>query len=96
MVMTILEAHIDPEERAAFQAAYEAGTSKLLPGMVRTYLVRSNTDPNLWRMMAVWNSPEAVNQMRASGQTPPGVLMFRAAGAEPVMSVFEVVAERSL
>lgn len=96
MVMTILEAHVEPDKWAAFQAAYKAGTSKLLPGIVRTYLVRSSAYPNLWRMMAIWNSPEAVDRMRASGETPPGVLMFRAAGAEPVMSVFEVVAERSL
>jgi hypothetical protein len=29
--------------------------------------------------------------MRGSGTTPAGILMFRAAGAEPTTSIFEVV-----
>jgi quinol monooxygenase YgiN len=96
MVITILEAHVEPEKWPALQAAYQTGTEKLLPGMISAYLVRNSADPSLWRMMAVWNSREAADQIRASGETLPGVLMFRAAGAEPVMSLFEVVAERSM
>lgn len=94
MVMTMLEARVAPEKAGALQAAYHKGTESLVPGMVRAYLVHSSTDPELWRMMAVWNSGEVVERMRKSGEVPPGVLMFRAAGAEPQMSVFDVVAQR--
>jgi len=47
-------------------------------------------DVDLWRIVTVWTSREALNAVRASGQTPRGVLFFRAAGAEPTLSVSTV------
>jgi hypothetical protein len=38
----------------------------------------------------LWTSREALMAMRQQGGTPAGVLMFRAAGAEPSLSVYEV------
>jgi len=40
----------------------------------------------------MWESAEALAAMRAGGGTPRGILIFRAAGAEPTVSVLEVVA----
>ena len=34
---------------------------------------------------------EALESMRAAVATPAGILMFRAAGAEPAIGVFELV-----
>ena len=38
-----------------------------------------------------WTSREALTALRSTGTPPAGILMFRAAGAEPTLSVFDVV-----
>lgn len=90
MVVTILEAHIEQGNWSAFQADFRTRTAELPPQMVRTYLLQDTADPTLWRILSVWKSREALNEMRNSGETPTGILMFRAAGAEPVLSIFNV------
>ena len=93
MVITILEAHVEPDMAPALLAAYQNGLSHLPPQMIRTFLIRSATDKNLWRILSVWKSREALDEMRSSLETPEGILMFRAAGAEdPKLSIFDVAA----
>ena len=58
--------------------------------MVRTYLLQDVKDQTLWKIVSVWKSREALDEMRNSGETPTGVLMFRNAGAEPKLSIFNV------
>ncbi len=90
--MTILEARVDPGQWAELELAYGAATDRLDPGIVQTFLLHGLSDPAVWRIATVWQSREALETMRRSGETPRGVLMFRAAGAEPVLSVFDVAA----
>ncbi len=90
MVMTILEAHVAPEKRAALEQAFQTSIQHLDTGIVQTFLVHDAKDPTLWRIMTVWSSREALDAMRQSGETPRGVLMFREAGAEPTLSVFNI------
>ena len=92
MVMTILEAHVAPEKWAALEEAYNSGIENLDAGLVQTFLIHSIADPALWRIVTIWHSREALDKMRQSKETPRGVLMFRAAGAEPTLSVFDVAA----
>jgi len=93
MVITILEARIQPDMAPALLAAYQNGLSHLPPQMVRTYLIQSTTDKLVWQILSVWKSREALEEMRSSRKTPEGILMFRAAGAEePTLSIFEVAA----
>lgn len=92
MVLTVLEAHVAEGREHALTVAYDAATARPLPpGLVRSELLRDARDPQRWRIQTHWASREALEAMRAAG-TPEGILMFRAAGAEPVLSVFEVVA----
>jgi hypothetical protein len=91
MVMTILEAHVVPEKWATLEQAYKAGTEHLPPQMVQTFLVHSTTDSTVWRIVSIWKSREALAEMRRSTETPGGVLIFRAAGAEPTLAIFDVV-----
>ena len=91
MVITILEANVTPEKGPALEQAYQAGLGRLDPGIVETFLLHSFKDSTLWRILTVWESRQALDQMRNSGETPRGVLMFRAAEAEPTLSVFDVV-----
>src|SRR5689334_9520968 len=92
MVITILEAHVAPEKWGALEQAYQTAIANLELGIKQTFLLHSATDSTLWRIATVWRSREALDEVRQSGQTPRGVLMFRAADAEPTLSIFDVAA----
>ncbi len=92
MVMTILEAHVAPEKWAALEQTFATGTEHIPPQLAQTFLIHSTADSTLWRIVSVWHSREALEEMRRSTETLGGVLMFRAAGAEPTLSIFDVVA----
>jgi heme-degrading monooxygenase HmoA len=89
MVITVLEAIVAPERAADLQAAFRNAATRVPPGLVRSHLVRAAADPTRWRIETFWTSREALATMRSAG-TPAGVLMFRAAGAEPTLSVYDV------
>ena len=76
MVITILEAHIKAENRAAFQDDYKNRTAQLPAQMLQTFLLQDTADGTLWRIVSVWKNREALNEMRNSGETPTGVLML--------------------
>ena len=93
MVITILEARVEPDMVSALQAAYQNGLSHLPPQMIRTYLIQDTADKTVWRIVSVWKSRAALDEMRRSRETPEGILMFRGAGVEePILSIFDVVA----
>ena len=92
MVITILEAHVGAEDWPAFQDDYKNRTVQLPPQMLQTFLLQDVADQTFWRIISVWKSREALNEMRNSGETPTGVLMFRNVGAEPKLSIFNVPA----
>ncbi len=89
MVITQLEARVDAGNEAALIDAYAQEVRSLDPGIVRTYLVHALAEPDLWRIITFWESREALDAMRGQG-TPKGVLIFRAAGAEPALSIYNV------
>jgi hypothetical protein len=91
MVVTVLEATVADDRAADLEAAYCAGGEKLPPGLLHTDLLQANDGTGRWRIQSFWSSRAALDAMRSAG-TPAGVRMFRAAGAEPVLSVFEVIA----
>ena len=92
MVITILEAQVAPGKAAILEAAYKQAIERLDAGMRETFLLRDSKDSSVWRILTVWESRDALEAMRQSGQTPRGVLIFRAADAEPILSVFDVAA----
>jgi quinol monooxygenase YgiN len=95
MVMTVLEAHVAPEKSDALQAAFERGRNRLPSQMIETFLVRDRGDATLWRGISVWKSSAALDEYRASVETPGGVPMFRSVGAEPSLQIFDVVVHGS-
>ncbi len=92
MVITILEAHVGAENWSVFQDDYKNRTVQLPPQMLQTFLLQDIADQTLWRIISVWKSREALDEMRNSGETPTGVLMFRNVGVEPKLSIFNVPA----
>ena len=91
MVVTILQAEVDPARAPDLVAAYREGIGELEPGIVEPYLLHDARDDTQWRIVTVWASLEALQAMRAAGQTPRGVQFFAAAGATAALSVHDVV-----
>ncbi len=92
MLLTVLEGTVDPARGSDLEAAFRAAESPIPAGLLRSELIRSAGDPTRWRIQTLWESRAALDAMRGKG-TPAGVLMFRAAGAEASLSIFEVVAK---
>ena len=92
MVLTVLEGTLAPGRATDLESAFRAATGQAPPGLVRSHLICSTADRTHWRIETLWRSREALDAMRRSGATPAGVLMFRAAGAEPTLAIFEVSA----
>jgi hypothetical protein len=91
MVITILEARVSKENWSALEKAYQTGTQHKEVGLVESFLIQGVKDGELWRIVTIWQSKEALDEMRKSGEIPRGVLIFRAANVEPVLSIFNVV-----
>lgn len=91
MILTVLEARVPQLRAASLQSAYAALASRPLPpGLVSSRLERGVTDAELWRLETVWRDRQTLDNMRAQG-TPAGVVLFRDAGSEPSLSIFEIV-----
>ena len=95
MVMTILEARVLKENWSVLEQAFQRATNHIDPGLERSYLIHATRDTDLWRILTIWSNREALDEMRRSVDTPSGVLMFRSAQSEPVLSVFEIVQQIS-
>lgn len=92
-VITILEARVSPENWDALEYEFKSGTDHLPPQLIQSFLIHNAKDPELWRIISVWRSREALEEMRRTEGTPAGILMFRAAGVEPTLSLFDVMAQ---
>jgi heme-degrading monooxygenase HmoA len=91
MVMTILEGRVTEEHWEVLEKAYEEGSHFEEPGLVQSFLIHNRRESDLWRILTLWSSREALDAMRRSNETPRGILMFRQAHAEPVLSIYDVV-----
>jgi hypothetical protein len=89
LILTVLEALVAPGREGDLKTAFAAAAGRLPEGLVRSELLESITEPGRWRIQTLWASREALERMRGQG-TPAGVLMFRAAGAEPTLGIFGV------
>ena len=92
MVMTILNAAVQPERVGDLERTYRQGTTDLPPEIVETFLVRGGG--SYFRIVTVWSSRAALDAMRSSGVTPRGVQIFQSVGATPELAVLDVVVHR--
>ncbi len=91
MVITVLQAQVATEHVATLERIYREETAGAIdPGIVETYLVQNMREPATWQIITVWESREALDAMRATGETPRGIVIFRAAGAEPALTILRV------
>ncbi len=89
MVVTFVEAEVPAEHTHALLEAWRGATKAVLPpGFAESFLLRSG---DLWRIATVWESREAMEEMRRRTDVPAAFLIFRAAGVEPTLAVFDGV-----
>jgi hypothetical protein len=58
-------------------------------GLVRTELLRGSGGQ--WRIQTLWRDRAALDAMRSGPEPPAAPALFRRVGADPVLTVFEVV-----
>jgi heme-degrading monooxygenase HmoA len=88
MFVTITEAAVDRAREPDLRFAWDALTTPLPDGFIESFLLRA--DDGTWRIVTVWESPEAVMAMRASGEPPAAPTMFERAGSTPAVSMWTV------
>jgi heme-degrading monooxygenase HmoA len=93
MVITVLEAVVVADQAARLQETFQEAVKNLDPGLVRTSLLHSLREPDVWQIVTTWETRAALDAMRQSGETPRGVLIFREAGAEPALKIYDVVVD---
>ncbi len=91
MVVTMLEARVEEDQADVLVGQFRAAGASLPSFIIESSLLH-DAERDVWRMVTVWVSQEALDGYRASVETPEGVRMFRAAGAEPSLTVFDVEA----
>jgi hypothetical protein len=93
MVITILEATVEPANIDVLQETYQNAVEHLDEGIVQTLLLHSLKDTAIWQIVTIWENRLALEKMRQSGVTPRGLLIFRAANAEASLTIFDVIAQ---
>ena len=91
MVTTVLQAVVPEDMWSVLEEVYRKETPDLPPEIVQTSLLQSAKDRTIWQIVTVWKSREALDEMRSSGEVPAGIRMFRMAGADPVLTIFDVL-----
>jgi len=91
MVITMVEGRVPLDAQEALEEAYRAQIDDGLPsGLIQTYLLR-DAETDLWRIVSVWRSREDLEKMRATSEGPAAPHIFKAAGVQPTVKIFEVV-----
>ena len=90
-VMTVVEGKIPRTKTHEFLAMYASVRDQAKPsGWKRSMLLHDTSEEGLYRISTLWDSREALEQMRKNTQVPFAVQIFRTHGAEPNVRVFEV------
>lgn len=96
MVISMLEAQLNDEQSKRFLAEFRKFTST--PSQEHTpekAFAIKQVEGNTWRLIGFWKDRKAFEDMRAT-MTPRGVVMMRAAGAEPTLTLYDVMDRMTL
>jgi hypothetical protein len=96
MIVTMLEARVPETRWSELTEAFERIGREHEPRLVDSYLVQDYSDPERWRLVGIWTSRRAFEEMLAEGR-PRGPMVFAAAGVErPGLISFDVRGVASL
>jgi hypothetical protein len=91
MVISMIEATLDDGQGKRFLEEFRKTVSdpaqQLMPDEA---FVAKQADGTTWRLIAFWKDRAVFEAMRAA-MTPRGLVMMRAAGVEPTLTLFDVI-----
>ncbi len=90
MVLTVLTADVEEKSWQVLKDAYEKETSLVPEEIYQTLLIQSKTNRNSWQILTQWRSQEDLDKMRQSTSVPLAVKIFRTAGANPVLGIWDI------
>lgn len=88
-VLSVTAAVVAPEFATAVIEAYRTATASLPHMVLQTVLARGEADQ--WRIVTLWRSRDQMEEYRRSVDVSAAVKIFRDAGAEPTVTVYDVV-----
>lgn len=92
MVITILEAEVEEKNWQTLKDVYDQETTTLPESVVQTFLIQSQDQPFLWRIVTHWRSQKDLDNMRQTVEVPTGVRIFQSAGASPRLEIWNIAA----
>ena len=91
MIMTSVEAHVAPEKHELLRQTFREQTLNPPRELKQVLLIQSSSDPTLWRTVGFWPNRVVFEGYRNSGEVAAAFKVFRSAGAEPTVHVFDVI-----
>ena len=92
-VLSEVSGTVAPEREETLLAGYREVVGRPLPaGLIRTELLRGSD--GRWRIQSLWRDQAALDTVRANPRLRLAPQLFREAGAEPELAVFEVPVRR--
>lgn len=89
MVITTVDAEVPADAVGSLLEGWaEVTAEQLPPGLRESFLMHAG---DAWRIATVWENREVLEEMRRTTETPGALRVFRAAGVEPALTVFEVM-----
>lgn len=90
MIITILEANVTSERWEVIEQAFRTGIRHIPTQLLQTFLIQDTQRPNLWRIITVWQSKEAYEEVKGAAIISACTEMFRSAGVEPTRRIFKI------
>lgn len=92
-VLTELSATVDPAREDELLAGFQNLLQAPFPdGLLRSELLRGGGDT--WRIQTLWRDRATLDTMFAGTEPHAGSDLFRSVGAEPLLQILEVAADR--
>jgi len=89
--MTVVEGRISTARTREFLSMYASVRNQVKPpGWKRSMPLHHTSEEDLFRISTLWDSREALEEMRKNSEVPFAVQIFRTHGAEPTVRIFEV------
>jgi len=94
-ILSIVEARVNEAQWKTLREGYEKVDRQSLPtSLINSCLVQDIKEPELWRIVTIWESLEAMSEYRKSVDTPAWILVFEAANVTPDLIINTIEIEK--
>ena len=87
-ILSIIEARVHQDNWELLQQNYEeVKKENLLSLLLSSHLVQDINEPEIWRIVTIWENLEAMNEYRKSVDVPAWILVFQKVNAVPKLII---------